>query len=170
VVDHHSQHVHLLWEDLAAPSISVTSTMMLHCLQRYCSSASLQWCLQAQHLFQKFDTPGAVEVADRRFQHFVKHLWPRVADARAPGVLLFASSYFDFVRLRNFLKAEGASFAVYCEYTSGPNVLRARMRFAQQERRILLFTERAHFYFRPNLRCDHASCAHVAVIAVHKFH
>lgn len=81
------------------------------------------------------------------------HLWPRIADSRAPGVLLFASSYFDFVRLRNFLKSKAASFAVYCEYTDGSNVLRARMRFAGQERRILLYTERAHFYFRPLLKC-----------------
>lgn len=95
------------------------------------------------------------------------HLWPRIADSRAPGVLLFASSYFDFVRVRNFLKSKAASFAVYCEYTDGSNVLRARMRFAGQERRILLYTERAHFYFRPALRCAADStrlCTYAAVV------
>lgn len=109
--------------------------------------------LQANHLFQKFPSGSHQHVNEARFQHFSKYVWPRIADARAPGVLLFVSSYFDFVRVRNFLKAQQASFGAYCEYTHGPDVLRVRTRFAKQERRIMLYTERAHFYFRPSLRC-----------------
>lgn len=89
---------------------------------------------------------------EQRFQHFAKHIWPRIADSRSPGVLLFVSSYYDYVRVRNFLKAQGASFSVNCEYTPGSDVLRARTRFAKQERKVLLYTERAHFYFRPAFR------------------
>eukprot|EP00892_Ulva_mutabilis_P002219 jgi/Ulvmu1/11999/UM083_0011.1 len=107
---------------------------------------------RAHHLFEKIPAESPQHAAEQRFHHFAKHVWTRVADARSPGVLLFVSSYFDFVRVRNFLKAQGASFSVYCEYTAGSDVLRARSRFAKQERKVLLYTERAHFYFRPTLR------------------
>lgn len=79
-------------------------------------------------------------------------MWPRLREADARGVLLFVASYFDFVRLRNFLKAERASLALYCEYTDGADVRRARGRFFRGERALLLYTERAHFFFRPVIR------------------
>ena len=73
------------------------------------------------------------------------------------GQLIFVSSYFDFVRLRNLLVEEGASFAGLCEYTSGPNISRGRSGFFHGRRRIMLYTERAHFYHRLKIRGSKAS-------------
>lgn len=70
----------------------------------------------------------------------------------AAGQLIFARSYFDFVRLRNFLKEEGASFVGLCEYTKHSDVSRGRSNFFHGRRRIMLYTERAHFYHRYRLR------------------
>lgn len=89
---------------------------------------------------------------DARFEYFAAEVWPRLREGGASGLLIFASSYFEFVRLRNFLKAEGASLAVYCEYTPAADVMRTRGRFQRGERRVMLFTERAQFYFRPKIR------------------
>ena len=68
------------------------------------------------------------------------------------GQLIFVRSYFDFVRLRNFLKEEGASFVGLCEYTKHSDVSRGRSNFFHGRRRIMLYTERAHFYHRYRLR------------------
>lgn len=68
------------------------------------------------------------------------------------GQLVFVRSYFDFVRLRNFLKEEGASFVGLCEYTKHSDVSRGRSNFFHGRRHIMLYTERAHFYHRYRLR------------------
>lgn len=56
-------------------------------------------------------------------------------------------------RLRNFLKAEDEDvYEAISEYTEGPDVTAARSRFFHRRVRILLYTERAHFYHRHRLR------------------
>ena len=108
---------------------------------------------QAKHLFRRVRAPSYADSHEARFQLFATHLWPRLKEADPSGLLIFASSYLEFVRLRNFLKQQGASLAVNCEYTDSSSVMRARARFRSGERKVLLYTERAHFYFRPTLRC-----------------
>ena len=54
--------------------------------------------------------------------------------------------------MRNFLTQEEADFASVCEYTSPPDVTAARSRFFHRHRRVLLYTERAHFYNRHMIR------------------
>jgi hypothetical protein len=53
---------------------------------------------------------------------------------------------------RNFLKAEEADTSVLSEYSSFPQVTRARAHFFQRQRRLMLYTERAHFYHRYRIR------------------
>lgn len=108
--------------------------------------------MQVRQLFRKFPATSYADSHERRFEFFTTAVWPRLKEASQPGLAIFASSYLEFVRLRNFLKAQGASLAVYCEYTPATDVARARGRFVRGERKILLYTERAHFYFRPRVR------------------
>ena len=61
-------------------------------------------------------------------------------------------SYFDFVRLRSLLKAEGASFVPNCEYTPPSDVGRGRAAFFDGRARVMLYSERAHYYRRHTLR------------------
>ncbi len=69
------------------------------------------------------------------------------------GQLVFVPSYFDFVRLRNWLgEQEGASWEAVCEYKEAPDVARARSLFAKGRSRLLLYTERLHFYYRHHFR------------------
>lgn len=56
-------------------------------------------------------------------------------------------------RVRNFLKAEDDEvFEAISEYTDSRDVVAARSRFFHRHVRILLYTERAHFYHRHRLR------------------
>lgn len=94
-----------------------------------------------------------VSVADdARFKHFVKRILPRLRENPQPGALVFVRSYFDFVRVRNLLTSEDVSFAVVSEYTPPKDAARARSIFADGRKRVLLITERAHFYFRRRVR------------------
>lgn len=54
--------------------------------------------------------------------------------------------------MRNFLTAEDADFAAICEYTKPGQVTASRSRFFHRSRRIMLYTERAHFYGRHSIR------------------
>jgi len=68
-------------------------------------------------------------------------------------MLLFVPHYFDFVRLRNFLSAEDADlFETISEYTAPPDVTAARSRFYHRRVKLLMYTERAHFYHRHRIR------------------
>lgn len=79
-------------------------------------------------------------------------VFPRIKDSVQGGVLIFARSYYDFVRLRNFLRAQSASFASLCEYTKQSDISRGRAWFFHGKRQFLLYTERAHFYHRYRIR------------------
>ena len=70
----------------------------------------------------------------------------------SPGVLIFARSYFDFLRLRRKLDEENADFAALSEYTERSDADRIRSHFASGKTRILLYSERAHFYHRYKIR------------------
>ncbi|XP_057978039.1 protein NUCLEOLAR FACTOR 1-like isoform X2 [Malania oleifera] len=66
--------------------------------------------------------------------------------------MLFISSYFEYVRLRNFLKSQNASFCLLGDYTEQSDISRARVSFFEGRQKIMLYTERAHFYHRYKIR------------------
>jgi hypothetical protein len=68
------------------------------------------------------------------------------------GQLIFVPSYFDYVRLRNFLKGEEAAFAGLSEYAAPRKAARGRSLFADGRLRLALLTERSHFYHRVRVR------------------
>ena len=96
---------------------------------------------------------GAVSrLNELRFKHFMQHTLPALRENPRPGALVFVPSYFDFVRVRNALTAHEVSFAVASEYTPPRDAARARTLFADGRKRVLLVTERAHFYHRRKVR------------------
>ena len=145
---------------LAAQAAPVLSAL----LREHCSNAAGRarlrlthsGCLGAVHArttqaFTRVASPSTAGAADARFAAFKKHLWPRLR-ASGGGELLFVPSYFDYVRLRNFLKSVDASFAGNCEYTDPSDVGHARAHFSGRQARIMLYTERAHFFRRHSIR------------------
>ena len=99
-----------------------------------------------------------VDADDIRFKYFTKKVLPRIRENPEPGVVIFVSSYFDFVRVRNLLVAEDVSFAVNSEYTEPREAARARTLFADGRKRVLLLSERAHFYFRRRIKGAREIC------------
>lgn len=76
--------------------------------------------------------------SDMRFDYFVRNILPKLKT----GTLIFISSYFDYVRLRNYLKKDNESFAQIHEYASDGKIKKSRKAFANHERKLLLMTER----------------------------
>lgn len=108
--------------------------------------------LQVRQIYERFDTKSIVEADDNRLEYFAKKVFPKIKDSVQPGVMIFISSYFEFVRLRNFLKSQGASFCLFGEYIKQKDISSVRGQFFRGEKKIMLYTERAHFYYRYKIR------------------
>ena len=67
-------------------------------------------------------------------------------------------SYFDLVRVKNYLKENSFSFGLLSEYTSNPNISRSRLAFFKGELPLLLVTERFHFFKRYHIRGSFNVC------------
>ncbi|KAL4425892.1 hypothetical protein ABPG75_009908 [Micractinium tetrahymenae] len=114
---------------------------------------------QARQVFERLPAAAAdggaapTSDADARFEHFKRVLWPRIKESGRPGGhLIYIPSYFDYVRVRNYLRQEMASFLGLCEYTERADAARARSYFFDRRKRVLLYTERAQFYNRHRIR------------------
>ncbi|MCJ8731054.1 hypothetical protein PDJAM_G00191630 [Pangasius djambal] len=110
-----------------------------------------QVLVQLPHVFQMFHTDSFMD-QDDRFQFFVDKVLPQYRDSVMSHTLIYVPSYFDFVRVRNFLKKEDVSFCVMSEYSERAEVSRARHFFSKGEKQFLLFSERFHFYKRYTIR------------------
>lgn len=108
--------------------------------------------LQVRQIYERFDADSIVDADDARLDYFSKKVFPKIKDSIQGGVMIFISSYFEFVRVRNFLKSQDASFCLLGEYTKQSDISRARVWFFQGKRKIMLYTERAHFYHRYKIR------------------
>lgn len=68
-------------------------------------------------VFQKFKTDSAATALDDRFQLFTEKIMPQYKDQVMTGVLVYVPSYFDYVRIRNYLKQSDYNFVQICEYS-----------------------------------------------------
>ncbi|XP_023739619.1 protein NUCLEOLAR FACTOR 1 [Lactuca sativa] len=108
--------------------------------------------LQVRQIYERIDTESIADADDSRLEYFKKKVFPKIKDSVQGGVMIFISSYFEFVRVRNFLKSQDASMCLLGEYTEQSDISRARVWFFQGKRKIMLYTERAHFYHRYKIR------------------
>ncbi|KAI6243865.1 U3 small nucleolar RNA-associated protein 25-like protein [Aphelenchoides fujianensis] len=80
--------------------------------------------------------------SDLRFAYFVRNVLPKLKT----GTLIFVPSYFDYIRLRNYLKKDNESFAQIHEYASDSKIRKSRKAFGNHEKKLMLLTERCQFF------------------------
>ncbi|VIO92755.1 Uncharacterized protein BM_BM6511 [Brugia malayi] len=97
---------------------------------------------------QRIDVDVAENQSDIRFNFFKEKILPKCE----LGTVIFIPSYFDFVRIRNYLKNENESFVQLHEYAKEGKVAKARALFYKKEKKFMLITERFHFYRRYNIK------------------
>ncbi|XP_076894454.1 protein NUCLEOLAR FACTOR 1-like [Bidens hawaiensis] len=108
--------------------------------------------LQVSQIYERIDTESIEDEHDSRLDYFKKKVFPKFKDSVQGGIMIFISSYFEFVRIRNFLKSQDASMCLVGEYTQNSDISRSRAWFFQGKKKIMLYTERAHFYHRYKIR------------------
>lgn len=86
----------------------------------------------------RYDVNDPKSQSDYRFNYFVKNILPKCEN----GTLIFISSYFDFIRVRNYLKREEESFVQLHEYAKDAKIARARDLFFHEKKKLMLLTER----------------------------
>nr|SVE75108.1 EOG090X05RM [Daphnia dolichocephala] len=105
--------------------------------------------------FHRFPTQTAAQSADERYHFFIKKILPQYRDQLMSNTLVYIPSYYDYVRLRNHLHKEDYNFGQACEYTPDGKLAQVRNRFFLGKKRLLLYTERLHFYRRLTLKGIH---------------
>ncbi|CBZ24901.1 conserved hypothetical protein [Leishmania mexicana MHOM/GT/2001/U1103] len=104
-----------------------------------------------QH-FIRFDPSSLATVDDDRFEFFTKQVYEAKINAMAERdvrIIVFVPSYFDFVRVRNYLHREyRESYVALCEYTSLKQQRKALGQFSDLERPVLVVTERFYYFKR----------------------
>ncbi|KAJ0095949.1 hypothetical protein Patl1_17055 [Pistacia atlantica] len=71
--------------------------------------------LNVRQIYERFNADSIADADDARLEYFTKKVFPKIKDSIQGGIMLFTSSYFEFVRLRNFLKSQNASFCLLGE-------------------------------------------------------
>lgn len=160
----------IILSDYLTPSISALATTHLHNIAgrvKYTptyAGAMLELSpsipMAITQTFLRFDSHAPQTDSDARFKFFTSTILPNLLrstnKASSRGTLIFVPTYLDFVRLRNHFstaaETTSLSFGTISEYSTRGDVARARSHFLSGRHSILLYSERAHHYFRYKLR------------------
>ena len=105
-----------------------------------------------KQLFQRLNCESLATSDDTRLAYFVKVVLPKLENGNQDQTILFMQSYYDFVKVRNLMVERNIPFVAVHEYSRTSEVSRSRSRFFRKQKPILLYSGRAHFFFRYALR------------------
>lgn len=112
--------------------------------------------ISVRQIFQRYVSDDPRQDPDARFQSFTSAMLPRIQKLlqleAGAGCLLFVSTYFDYVRVRNYLTSLELTFEAISEYSTTAELTRCRQMFASGRSSLLLMTERLHYFRRLEIR------------------
>ncbi|KAI4492717.1 hypothetical protein M0804_002508 [Polistes exclamans] len=111
-----------------------------------------QVVLRVIQTFQKFYSLSYPQSLVDRLEVFKKEILPRFKDSIMNHTLIYVVDYYDFVKLRNYLKKEEINFVQISDYSREAKVARARDMFFHSDAHFLLYSERFHFYNRIRIK------------------
>lgn len=124
--------------------------------------AMIDFNIAVKQTFSRFDFGTPIAEPNNRFKYFTTAIVPfvikqsKLSTGEGAGLLIYLSTYADFVRVRNYLatssETQAISFGSISEYTSVKDVARARSHFLSGRHAVLLYTERAHHFRRYRLK------------------
>ena len=110
---------------------------------------------KVRQVFQRVHCDSIATQSENKVKYFKDTILPQLIRTKQDHTLIYIPSYFDFFSVRNILlKNEIAShhFVSVTEYARVSEVSRGRARFLQGEKRIMLYTGRAHFFMRHHIK------------------
>ncbi|CAF2822371.1 unnamed protein product [Rotaria sp. Silwood2] len=144
---------------------SFTSPLFLSLFHRFSTNYSGQCLIQPSFPLNGYIRPVStfhqlfqrIPICDPtlRFNYFIEHILPRFDTSTYDHTLIYLSSYFDFVRLKNYMRTEKHkqfNYLTLSEYSTKKQILLARNIFYHRQVRFLLITERFHFYHRYRIK------------------
>ena len=116
--------------------------------------------IPVKQIFLRINSPTPELDPNVRFEAFASAIVPLLTKSssseKSHGMLVFIPSYFDFVRVRNYLSSSGSthnlSFGAVSEYSEHAEIRRARSLFIDGRHSVLLYTGRAHHFRRYRLK------------------
>lgn len=111
--------------------------------------------LKIKQIFTRFESTSPINEPDERFKYFKSVIIPLLSKSTSyeDGLLIYIPSYTDFLRINNYLKERTSlSFSDINEYSTKSQLGRSRALFQQGRSKILLYTERLHYYRRYELK------------------
>jgi U3 small nucleolar RNA-associated protein 25 len=85
--------------------------------------------------------------SEERFSFFKRSIWEKwEKNEQLDKVLVFCSSYFEFLKLRSFFQKEDASILGVSEYSEKSKIQSRVASFMSRKCAFLLFSERAYFF------------------------
>ena len=87
-----------------------------------------------------------------RFSYFTKKIWDEIYDGCQGYTIVFVPNYFDFIKLRTFIKNKNAQVSFISEYSEKKSCQRSRHLYEQAIKPILVITERAIIFQKIRLR------------------
>ncbi|XP_037820121.1 digestive organ expansion factor homolog [Lucilia sericata] len=103
-------------------------------------------------VFHRIECSDLDQVFQTRFNYFVNKILPQFKSTIFAHTMIYIPSYFDYVQLRNYFKAENISFVQICEYTKKEKMARARDMFFHSGAHFMLYSERSHFFKRTRIK------------------
>ena len=92
------------------------------------------------------------QTSDSRFNVFTKTLWNGIYDDCEGYTVVLVPSYFDYIRLKKFVKGRNAQIAMISEYTTTKDCHRQRQLYESKEKPVLIVTERALVFQKTEIR------------------
>ena len=108
--------------------------------------------LPLPQIFHRIEVKSIETSFDTRFQYFINTILPQFKSATMAHCMIYVPSYFDYIRIRNYLKKEELNFTQICEYTKDNKISRARTLFYHGGAHFMLYSERAHFFRRTRVK------------------
>jgi U3 small nucleolar RNA-associated protein 25 len=107
-----------------------------------------------RQVFQRVPATSIRTQSQDRLDYFTTKVLPPILRNQQKHTLIFIPSYFDFVALRSYLlkQAEPIDFVSVTEYARTSEVGRGRARFQQGRKPLMLYTGRAHYFHRHNIK------------------
>ena len=106
-----------------------------------------------RQVFQRVSCSSLLNQGQDKLKYFGQHILPELRQRKHS--LIYIPSYFDFVAVRNLLLQREVDFVSVTEYARTSEVSRGRARFVQGRQPIMLYTGRAHFFYRHAIRGVH---------------
>ncbi|KAI5954580.1 UTP25 [Candida jiufengensis] len=107
--------------------------------------------LKIKQIFQRFPSESPSTDPDSRFKYFINSTVPNLLKTSSyeDGIMIYIPSYFDYLRVKNYFKTSTKfNFGAIDEYSSQSKLTRTRHEFHQGKIKILLYTERLHYFRR----------------------